>query len=112
RTVQDFDSAARTFGNFNAVQTRSLILGAGTDGPDLARRKRVVADLIFTLQFGRDHKLFNAFLAERVTKLGVAELSRADPFLLLLHAAAAFQSQANSPFQVFVGDGFFGRWMD
>src|SRR5207249_5708612 len=106
------DPAPRSLSNFDTKQTRPLVLPASTDAPDLSGRERVSPDVVLALEFGRDHELLDAVLAERVGELRVAKLGGDDSFLLFLHTAAAFHRQPQRPFEVFFGNGQLGRGMD
>src|SRR5712692_4123419 len=75
RPIEDANATARAFGNFDAVETSSLVLAAaGTNTPNLPRRKRVAPDLILALEFRGYHKLFDPIGTERITELCVAKL--------------------------------------
>ena len=85
-----------------------LVLPARADGPDLAGRQRVAADAVLALQLRRRDELLDPVEAHGIAELGVAELGRADPLLLFLHAAAHLQREPHGPFQILVRDVAFG----
>src|SRR5438093_10005522 len=73
RPVEDTNATTWTFGNFDAVETSSLILAARADTPHLPRRQRVAPNLILALEFRGHHKLFDSIGTERITELRVAK---------------------------------------
>jgi hypothetical protein len=81
-----------------------LVLSAGRERPDLPGLKRLVADAALALQLRSRDEFLDAFGAQRVAEMRVAELGGADALLLFLDAAAHFQRQPHGPFQVFVAD--------
>jgi hypothetical protein len=92
RPVENAHAAARSLGDFNPVQACPFVLPAGANGPDLAGRQRIAADLVFALQLRCDHKGFDTVWSEGVAELGVAKLRDADALLLLLDPTPALQA--------------------
>src|SRR5712691_8148708 len=84
RPIEDTNATAWAFGDFDAVETSSLVLATGTNAPNLPRRQRIAPDLIFALKFRGHHKLFDSIMTKRVAELRVAKLRSPNPFLLFL----------------------------
>lgn len=110
RLVQDANATAGAFGHFDTEQSRTFVLAARANRPDLAGRQRVGADAVLALQLRSRDELFHPVQADHVAELRVAKLGRANALLLLLHATANFQGEAYCPFQIVVrhGDGRIG----
>src|SRR5215211_9522263 len=87
RLVEDENTGAGTGGDVHAVEAGVVVGTTGADGPDLARRERVGADLVFTAHFRGEDELLYSILADTVREVGVAELGRPDALLLLFDAA-------------------------
>src|SRR5690606_9809519 len=93
RVVEDLHARARAFDDLDAVEARSGRRVGNTlaGSAELARRQRVIADLVVSSRLGRRYELLRAIITHEVTEVGIAERGSTDPFLLLFYPAADFK---------------------
>jgi len=106
RLVENADAGSRSNVHVHAVETSVIVKSAGSYAPHLTGRERVAAYLVSALQLRSSDELLDVVLPNEIREVGVAELRRADTFLLLLDPPAALEREPDGPLEFFVGDGF------
>lgn len=106
--VEDFDAAAWAIGDIDAEEAWVFAIAAGGHDPCLAWGEGIRADAVLAVEFRGGDEFLDIVFAEGVAELGIAEFCGADAFLLFLDAPAAFEGEADGPFEEVVRDRDLG----